>query len=328
MGYIRGLINLSKRTLLKLFRNGLQIFALLLMTQAQWLNWVIYKLSPSRLGQVQLVLYVLMVFTYVYANITPPGTPVTALFEPKTSNQYMKRKDGMPRYCGKCMQYKADRTHHCSRCDSCVLRMDHHCLWFRNCIGFQNHKLFYLVCLYLTTYALTSVYSTFMAITKHFTAANGTISSVYLVFWGSLFAFAFGLSIVMVAFTVYHTFLLFQNITTLESMKSSWSKYAKSTQPFNVGLYNNWCQVMGSAPWFWFLPVKNSIGNGTVYPINQNALPYIPSSEEKLETSFEKTPAPIGYRETEWASDEEEFAMKSRRWNPHLGQFEWLDDLV
>jgi hypothetical protein len=40
---------------------------------------------------------------------------------------------------------------------------------------------------------------------------------------------------------------------------------------FDMGKYNNWCQVMGDDKWRWFLPVGNSIGNGLEFPYNQDA---------------------------------------------------------
>lgn len=40
---------------------------------------------------------------------------------------------------------------------------------------------------------------------------------------------------------------------------------------FDLGKYNNWCQVMGEDRWRWFWPVGNSIGNGLEFPYNEGA---------------------------------------------------------
>ncbi|KAL2312731.1 Palmitoyltransferase pfa3 [Schizosaccharomyces pombe] len=270
----------------------------------------------------------MIVTCYVLTNLTPPGSPSETSFDPNSTRQYMTLQNGKSRFCEKCQEYKCDRSHHCSQCNKCILRMDHHCMWFKNCVGFRNHKFFFLECFYLNLYSICVLYSTFVAITKTFTAEGANISAIYLVFWGFLFAFAVGMSIVMTAFTFYHTSLLIHNLSTLESMSSSWSRYTHSTQPFNVGWYENWCQIMGKSPFLWLLPFPNSIGEGVEYPLNANALPYLPQAEEKNDKLYKSSvPASIAGAEG-WSSDEEQYAMKNRRWNPHMGQYEWIEDFL
>jgi hypothetical protein len=40
--------------------------------------------------------------------------------------------------------------------------------------------------------------------------------------------------------------------------------------PFNIGRRQNWIQVMGPEPLKWFLPIRNSLGNGVAFPINED----------------------------------------------------------
>ncbi|WAR06587.1 ZD16A-like protein [Mya arenaria] len=51
--------------------------------------------------------------------------------------------------CKKCISPKPPRTHHCTICGKCILKMDHHCPWLNNCVGHNNHRYFFLFCVYM-----------------------------------------------------------------------------------------------------------------------------------------------------------------------------------
>eukprot|EP01012_Entosiphon_sulcatum_P019331 TRINITY_DN24178_c0_g1_i1.p1 TRINITY_DN24178_c0_g1~~TRINITY_DN24178_c0_g1_i1.p1 ORF type:complete len:286 (+),score=42.09 TRINITY_DN24178_c0_g1_i1:104-961(+) len=69
------------------------------------------------------------------------------------------------RFCQVCLQPKPPRAHHCSTCRRCVLRMDHHCGFLDNCVGYNNHKSFLLMTIYIPIFCLavfcTSFFHTF-----------------------------------------------------------------------------------------------------------------------------------------------------------------------
>lgn len=81
-------------------------------------------------------LLVNLVFNYVMAAFTAPGTPPYEI--PETVS-----------ICKKCISPKPPRAHHCSICNKCILKMDHHCPWINNCVGYYNHRYFFLFIAYL-----------------------------------------------------------------------------------------------------------------------------------------------------------------------------------
>ena len=63
------------------------------------------------------------------------------------------------RYCSWCECNAPPRSFHCHTCKVCILRRDHHCIFTGNCIGYNNHRYFMLMLLYVW---VASVYSNIM----------------------------------------------------------------------------------------------------------------------------------------------------------------------
>lgn len=79
---------------------------------------------------------------------------------------------------------------------------------------------------------------------------------------------------------------VFQNVTTIEALeKTRYIHTLPSTAPhphghrrssndtpnaFDIGRRANWEQVMGPDPLKWFLPFRNSVGNGLAFPLNED----------------------------------------------------------
>lgn len=53
---------------------------------------------------------------------------------------------------------------------------------------------------------------------------------------------------------------------------------------FDIGMKENWIQVMGSNRWLWFVPVFNSLGNGLHFPVNED------SYNKMMQARMEMTP--------------------------------------
>ncbi|XP_033757625.1 palmitoyltransferase ZDHHC16B-like [Pecten maximus] len=96
-----------------------------------------------------------IVFNYIMAAFTNPGTPPIEI--PETVS-----------ICRKCIAPKPPRTHHCSVCDKCILKMDHHCPWLNNCVGFYTHRFFFLFCCYMFCGALYVCFTGYDVFTEHF----------------------------------------------------------------------------------------------------------------------------------------------------------------
>jgi len=161
------------------------------------------------------------------------------------------------KWCKKCDLIKPDRSHHCSVCQTCVLKMDHHCPWVNNCVGFRNYKFFILFLMYVPVLCLVFIACAIpRIIASHFRITTPGELQVVVVF---LVCLTFGLG--LTCFAVAHIGYVLKNVTTLES-------FGNTSNPYDLGLRANWHQVFGPSPWFWFLPTRNSIGDGLTFPRN------------------------------------------------------------
>ncbi|KAG0268084.1 hypothetical protein DFQ27_007588 [Actinomortierella ambigua] len=176
-----------------------------------------------------------------------------------TTQRFTVKRDGTMRYCQKCNFEKPDRTHHCSSCKRCVLKMDHHCPWLNNCVGHKNHKSFYE-----TT----------------FTQAHW----VFLILAGIIFGLC------LVPFAIHHTLLMRQNKTTIESFEKH--KYrmgstgevlqSRMLNVFDIGAKKNFVQVLGPVWYLWFIPVRNSLGDGWSFPANEYGKNLLRSTQQDV----------------------------------------------
>ena len=64
---------------------------------------------------------------------------------------------------------------------------------------------------------------------------------------------------------------LFGKLNTSPRRRSSTNHRPKYVNIFNLGWRENWAQVMGPRPLYWFFPVMNSVGDGLSFPYNEQA---------------------------------------------------------
>ncbi|GAM26957.1 hypothetical protein SAMD00019534_101320, partial [Acytostelium subglobosum LB1] len=207
--------------------------------------------------------------TFTDPGTIPDGFPndVRQIFSKAESLIYETNSQGNKRKCSKCQKIKPDRSHHCSKCKRCILKMDHHCPFVNNCVGFFNYKYFVLFLSWTTIlcfYVVGTSFSNFLLV------LNRGDPDIFL---GVIFiiALVFGLGLSAFAFT--HIGYILKNTTTLEHMEKK-SRFSRpSTTKFSVydkGQYQNWCQVFGSEPLKWFLPIapRYTLSSGMIYPVN------------------------------------------------------------
>mmetsp|Transcript_150671 Transcript_150671/g.280944 ORF Transcript_150671/g.280944 Transcript_150671/m.280944 type:complete len:315 (-) Transcript_150671:33-977(-) len=176
------------------------------------------------------------------------------------------KTSGERRFCKWCQRYKPDRTHHCRICKQCVLRMDHHCPWIMNCVGFRNHKFFFLLVVYAV---LNCGYITFtIAESVHRTVVEETPpTNRFLLVLGMMLSIIMG--ILMTGFLSFHTWLMFQGMTTIEFCEktlsgSSFNGSSKGVS-YDQGIWKNMQAVLGPQPYLWLLPMSPPTGDGLYF---------------------------------------------------------------
>ncbi len=114
--------------------------------------------------------------------------------------------------CKKCNILRPKRTHHCRYCDKCILKMDHHCFILNKCIGKNNYFYFlrYLVFAELNTsfiFCITSYVCIY-----YYTEFTYFLLIKYII----LIIFSFMSSCGLFFYILFHLYLYFANLTTLE----------------------------------------------------------------------------------------------------------------
>ncbi|KAI0903717.1 zf-DHHC-domain-containing protein [Ustulina deusta] len=194
------------------------------------------------------------------------------------------------RWCRKCAAPKPPRAHHCKGCGRCIPRMDHHCPWTGNCVSLQTFPHFarFLVYTNLSLWTLGSfLWARLSALwsSRHLPAYLGPTAAqlaalMALCATASLTALALGILLA----TTLRGWLL--NTTMIEGWEierheavlqraghgeeeeDDWWRAADGDAaaaprsmvdpvefPYDVGMYANMAQAMGSAnPIYWLLP--------------------------------------------------------------------------
>lgn len=170
---------------------------------------------------------------------------------------------GYPRFCDKCYQVKPDRSHHCRVCGQCVLKMDHHCPWVNNCVSFTNYKFFMLFLGYALLYCIYVALSTLKYFIRFWegTFQSGKFHILFLCFVAAMF------SVSLVALFGYHLYLVSQNRTTLETIRSPIFSYGPDKYGFYLGCKRNFKEIFGTNKFLWLIPVQTHLGDGIRFPV-------------------------------------------------------------
>lgn len=92
--------------------------------------------------------------------------------------------------------------------------MDHHCPWIANCVGYFNYKYFFLMVLYGALSILIFM-ATFWETVNVF-IHNPDASAYACFFIVLLYSLVSMLGIVVNGFLVFHCYLMWKNMTTIE----------------------------------------------------------------------------------------------------------------
>ena len=212
---------------------------------------------------------------YMTSKIKPGTTPLYWGFH--IGDEDFKKK----RYCLICQVFKPERTHHCSICNLCVLNMDHHCPWVDNCIGFYNKKFFIqLLCYFLiASISLCITYIPYSYdIIKEFIKELYKINKKEIyneynyIFLGNNIILLC-LSIIVFNFMKFHFYLMYYNLTTIETLDND----LKENKKYDMGFANNFKQIFGENKLLWFLPINSPlgypVGDGLTWPTKFDLIP-------------------------------------------------------
>lgn len=211
----------------------------------------------------QLAALVLLISTaFTDPGIMPRSKEYTEHYDPHSKSYRQKPPNryydlhlrGHPfklKWCTTCNIYRPPRCTHCAVCENCIERFDHHCPWIGNCVGKRNYWLFYS---FVSTTGLLNVYvlATSMAqmgvLISDFTTDRGITGGQAFVdamtqepLTTALVLYCAGIVWFVVGLCMYHSYLISTNQTTYEQIKGA---YTSRTNPFNRGIYGNFCDVL------------------------------------------------------------------------------------
>lgn len=216
----------------------------------------------------------LVLASFSQAVRTDPGsTPMTPNWcnkdHPPAEARERKRCSEDARWCRKSGAYKPDRAHYCRVLKKGVLRMDHYCPWLGNTVGFHNQKFFFLF-LFYTNLACGQLGISFLQLLIQYTLP--AITTFCLIGAEGLTLLV---SSLLVPFFLFHFWLIARNTTTIEFCErmrenSEEGAEAAASLPghYDLGIFRNFCTVLGSNPLLWLLPVGGPPGDGITFPIS------------------------------------------------------------
>ena len=180
-----------------------------------WLDFDLFTYILNENHKLKIILGIslgcshLFLFRYLYHLFE-----VDSIFIPDNSNKELENISEKHDFtsCRKCNVFRPRRTHHCQYCNKCILDMDHHCFTLNKCIGKNNYiffikylismeantTLFFGICFYVLYYFYSEL-SLYSLIKYVLLAIASFIGSVSLYFY-----------------LLFHAYLYFVNLTTLE----------------------------------------------------------------------------------------------------------------
>ncbi|SJK85869.1 DHHC palmitoyltransferase [Babesia microti strain RI] len=143
-------------------------------------------------------------------------------------------------WCASCRIYKPPRSKHCRHCDLCIKRFDHHCPWVSNCIGYNNYKVFIILC--MITYLdgilhLNSILKIFTILNKEKTLSNILFDHAFIII--PLFSHIFQI-ITFGAYLGYSMYLISKNKTINEDF----TRMLDDCNPYDNGFFRNWMEFI------------------------------------------------------------------------------------
>lgn len=270
-------------------------------------------------GLIQLSFFVpvtaLLLICYVRSILTHPGEipddpkweymPRDKLVALAPLSLQETKKSGERRHCKWCGKYKPDRCHHCRVCRTCILKMDHHCPWIYNCVGCFNYKFFILLLFYSALDCHLIVWSMSESVLCCVNIEETPFKEMFMILFGECLALI--LALLVTAFLAMHLWLISKGLTTIEFCEKSLPKDGQPaerslTSVYDLGLYGNFCTVLGSSVSIWLLPIGMPDGDGITFVCDETCL----SKDMEAASGIRRKTHQIAQRQrpTSYGSDE------------------------
>eukprot|EP01059_Diplonema_ambulator_P011084 TRINITY_DN21058_c0_g1_i1.p1 TRINITY_DN21058_c0_g1~~TRINITY_DN21058_c0_g1_i1.p1 ORF type:complete len:330 (+),score=32.35 TRINITY_DN21058_c0_g1_i1:46-1035(+) len=250
---------------------GAMVMFVIALAVLTYVPYVILNENRSSAGVACVVVFhvpfVLMLCSYMQVVLIDPGTVPVWWHDAVAA----KAQRDYP-VCKKCNLHKPPRSHFDSETERLVLNMDHYCPWVANTVGFYNRKFFVLFVMYTfigCTWVCITMLSVFQDQLLPFFGKTSSgppttstpaprsddddIPQYTRILFGLAFVINALFSLILSCFTYYHVKMALFNETTIEGT---------SLPQYNISLRENWEQVFGSNPFFWFLPFWGPGPNG------------------------------------------------------------------
>lgn len=247
-----------------------------------------FKFSLNKIF-VMLLFYFFASMTFIchtFSMLTDPGRVdrnIMKKFGLDEIREDDQEKEKNPLFCKKCIMSRPERTHHCSTCKRCVLKMDHHCPWIANCVGYFNQKAFYLFLFYATVGNLIaciclgmramdpSFYNMILRPKRRinlnaeylFMEVIQSMSDPILIVLGACLSFA--MTIAIGALFCYQTYLLLNNLTSIESGKFKRKEDSPYYSKHKILILGSVLNIQSKLMWFIPIFTPNVYNNGYNY---------------------------------------------------------------
>ena len=180
-----------------------------------WLDFDLFTYILNENHKLKIILGIslgcshLFLFRYLYHLFE-----VDSIFIPDNSNKELENISEKHDFtsCRKCNVFRPRRTHHCQYCNKCILDMDHHCFTLNKCIGKNNYIFFikYLISMEANT---TLFFGICFYVLYYF---YSELSLYSLIKYVLLAIASFIGSVSLYSYLLFHAYLYFVNLTTLE----------------------------------------------------------------------------------------------------------------
>ena len=168
----------------------------------------------------------LSLYFLLSAWLTEPGILPTVDTEEARSDGRLVKKVLLNNRKFPLLQFRAK---YCKELKVTIERFDHFCPWTGNGVGIRNYHLFFYFLVF------TNVHAIFVGVTSLQASASNTTFRTFLVI---LTVYCIAIVCLVGFLLVYHIFLINQNITTNEKLKSTYGRQGQN--PHNKGCFANW----------------------------------------------------------------------------------------